>query len=332
MVTGPPGGTYARFGDDIAAMVKDVLGGRIRIDVRPSRGGLQNICRIASQENAAFGLVYADTLRFLKHWGTSETAAMASKLRLVFPLYESEVHVFAQKRIRTLQALQRERVLVNARGSSSWITTHNLLHLLDLPLDQLVEKSLEEGITEVLNNTAAALFFVGGKPVPAFQQLAERQQRDPELAAKVRQVHFVPIDDDRLLRQREYIPATLGPKDTTGADEYPWLSGPSKIPTVSTKTVLVSFAFSQTAHAYAARRCEALREVTRAVREAVQPLKTAGTPGRWHKKWLEVDLGESVSIWPQDEACTARVRTPPSAREAFIVQTIQHYTPRLLPK
>ena len=97
MVTGSKTGTYIQFGRNIAE-VADEAG--LEIIVKQSEGSMANIKRMVSKENAGLGIVQSDVLGFLKRSNDAETRRIASQLRLVFPFYNEEVHLFARRDIR----------------------------------------------------------------------------------------------------------------------------------------------------------------------------------------------------------------------------------------
>ncbi|NJN45392.1 MAG: hypothetical protein HC808_01645 [Candidatus Competibacteraceae bacterium] len=61
MVTGSKTGTYYQFGQDIAEVAKPK---GVNILVKESKGSIDNIKRLNSRENAAFGIVQSDVLGF----------------------------------------------------------------------------------------------------------------------------------------------------------------------------------------------------------------------------------------------------------------------------
>lgn len=287
MVTGPATGTQIQFGRDIAEVAKTA---GLDIQVKESQGSIDNVRRMDSQENAALGIVYADVLGYLSRSENPEMRQIASRLRLIFPLYHAEAHLLAQQSIQSLGDLRGKRVVAGEQGSGTWLTTMNLLQLTDVKPAELLNMNPLDGLTAVLTGKADAMFFVVGKPVSLFTKVSNLIEK-PEYAAVVANVHFVPLDDPRLLR--EYQPARIGPTD------YGWIT--NEVPTIAVKAVLMSFDFSSKQNPYFVMRCQQLALLGQTIRTHIGQLRQTG-----HSKWKEVNLEEQVGIWKPDRCSRER--------------------------
>lgn len=281
MVTGSKTGTYIQFGNDIAGVAKTV---GLDILVKDSQGSIDNIRRINSKENATFGIVQSDVLGFLSRSESPEMRQVAGRLRLIFPFYNEEVHLFANKSIQSFSDLQGKRVIVGEQGSGTWLTATNLLQLTGVKPAEMLNIPPLQGVTTVLKGEADAMFYVAGKPVNLFTKVGNLITK-PEFAAMLANVHFVPLDDPRMLR--EYQVAEIGQAD------YEWTSG--SVPTIAVKAVLMSFDFSGKQSPYFAQRCQQLAKLGQVIRANIGQLKQTG-----HPKWKEVDLNEKVGLWQLD--------------------------------
>ena len=289
MVTGSQTGTYIKFGNDIAGVAKTV---GLDILVKDSQGSIDNIKRINSKENATFGIVQSDVLGFLSRSESPEMRQVASRLRLIFPFYNEEVHLFANKAVASFDNLQGKRVVVGEQGSGTWLTAMNLLQLTGMKPAELLHLPPLQGVTAVLKGEADATFYVAGKPVSLFTKVGNLVTK-PEFAPMLANVHFVPLNDPRMLR--EYQPAQIGPTD------YEWLSG--DVPTIAVKAVLMSFDFSGKRSPYFTQRCQQLAKLGQAIRANIGTLRQTG-----HPKWKEVNLDEKVGAWPLDSCSRSGVK------------------------
>jgi uncharacterized protein len=299
MVTGSPTGTYFRFGQDIARVARTA---GLEVRVKESEGTIDTIHRLVSRENAALGIVQSDVLGFLSRSEDPDVRRISEHLRLVFPFYNEEVHLLARKELRRFEDLDGKRVVVGMIGSGDWLTSTNLLRMINIKPAAHIELPPPEAASAVLTGEADAMVYVAGKPVELFTTF-EALQKDPRYAPLVQAVHFVPLTHERMLQ--EYVAATIGP------DDYAWLS--ETIPTVAVKAVLISFDFSSRSNPHYQQRCEQLATLGRVIREdftershSRESLQRAG-----HPKWREVDLNQDLGIWKRD-ACSQPVEREPA--------------------
>lgn len=286
MVTGSQQGTYFKFGQEIAGRA---TAAGLNITVKESEGSLDNINRMLSKENAAFAIVQSDILSYLKRSSDPELQAVAKRLRLIFPLYNEEVHLFARKNIKQFQDLQGKRVVLGKEKSGNWLTGTNLLTITGIKPAQILDLSPPDAVTAVLKGDADAMVYVGGKPVTLFSNLANLKS-DPQLAALLDQVHFIPLNDQRLVQ--DYSVSSIASVD------YNWF--PGQIPTVAVKAALVSFDFSSAKNPYFKKRCEQLATLGQVIYSSIDELRKSG-----HPKWKEVDLGSQIVNW-QVDSCSRR--------------------------
>jgi len=285
MVTGSQTGTYIQFGNDIATVSKD---SGVNVKVKPSKGSVDNIKRMASSENAAFAIVQSDVLGYLSKSSNPTFQNYAQRLRLVYPFYHEEVHLFARKDIQTLQDLQGKTIVVGPKSSGSNMTAWNILRIADIKPAKRVNTSIDKGIGMVLRGDADAVFVVAGKPRKGFTNLFST----PKKAVKtlLQQVHFVPLDDPALLA--EYKASTLSSED------YSFIE--NSLPTVAVKALLVSFDFSSKKSPYYKQRCRQLFTISQSIRKNIATLRK-----NHHKKWQQVDLEGDMSGWPIDKCSHA---------------------------
>ncbi|PID44683.1 MAG: hypothetical protein CSB48_01220 [Proteobacteria bacterium] len=289
MVTGSQSGTYIKIGRDIARIAKRT---GVDVDVKASKGSLKNILRMASKENAGFGIVQSDILSYLRFSGDADNKKLADRLRLMAPLYKEEVHVFAKKSIQSLADLDGKRVAVGSEGGGSWLTAVTLFDYANIhPVIEYTSKG--DAAQAVLQGDLDAMIFVAGKPVSFFTNLGKLKSHYPE---EFNNVHFLEIDPDSFTRKLPYVKSTIGPED------YPWLD--KKVTTAAVKALLVAFDFSARISPYYAKRCRQFAKVGSALRNTIDYLKQTG-----HSKWQEVDLYADVGDWPKDP-CTWRLANP----------------------
>jgi TRAP transporter TAXI family solute receptor len=281
MVTGSNTGTYIRFGRDIADVARNQ---GVSILVKESEGSLANIRRMMSKENAALGIVQSDVLGFLATSADANMRSISSRIRLVFPFYNEEVHLFARKDIQQLSDLNGKRVVVGTKGSGNWLTANNILRLASIRPGESLEMPPSKAVSAVLTGKADAMFYVAGKPVTVFTRIRDLLD-NPDYAPLVKQVHFLSLDDPAILN--EYVDSNIS------TDDYSWLD--EGVRTAAVKAILVSVDFSSKHNAYYRQRCDQLGKLGEAIRQQFDYLKSTG-----HPKWQEVDLEQTIGIWQRD--------------------------------
>ena len=284
MVTGSKTGTYYRFGQDIATSAKT---GGIDIWVKESKGSIDNIKRLNSRENAALAIVQSDVLGFLSRSNNPEMKRIAERIRLIFPFYNEEVHVFASQEIRQFSDLQGKRVVVGEKSSGNWLTAINLLQMTGVRPAETLHLPPLKAVSAVLEGKVDAMIYVAGKPVALFTKLGNLKTK-PAYASLFDKVHFLSLQEETMLR--EYEASTIGPED------YAWLDQTTA--TIAVKAVLMSFDFSSKKSPYFRQRCEALGRIGGSLMNQIHNLKKTG-----HPKWQEVNLEATTGNWKLD-ACS----------------------------
>jgi TRAP transporter TAXI family solute receptor len=280
IVTGPKTGTYYAFGKDIG---KVAARAGIALEVKPSQGSIDNIKRINSEENAALGIVQSDVLGFLSRSKNPGSMRMAKNLRMVFPFYNEEVHVLARKSIMTFADLKGKKVAVGEEGSGNMLTSVNLFSMMNIEPAEMAKMPPAQGVVAVLKGELDAVVFVGGKPVRLFKNLEDLTlPENQKYAAMLEQVHFLPLDDAKMLE--EYKPAEITHSD------YNFVG--SRVPTIAVQAVLVTYDFSETKNK---KYCDKVAALAKALRAALPALKEKS-----HPKWKEVDLDADSGIWKKD--------------------------------
>lgn len=291
MVTGASTGTYIQFGKDIASVSQQ---SGITILVKPSKGSLDNIRRMSSAENAAFAIVQSDVLGYLSKSSDANFRRYAKDLRLIYPFYHEEVHLFARKEIQTLRDLAGKTIVLGPKSSGSNMTAWNILEIANINPAKRLNVSIDEGISMVLRGDADAVFVVAGKPRKGFTNLFSTNKTG--VKQLLQQVHFVPLDDKALLA--EYVSSELRHED------YSLIEG--SIPTIAVKALLVTYDFSSSDSAYFKKRCQQIGAISTAIRQNIKTLQQ-----QHHKKWQQVNLDGDMEAWQVDNCSHINTQTKP---------------------
>ncbi len=295
MVTGSSTGTYIQFGKQIANIGLSV---GVEIEVKTSKGSLDNIHRIRSKENAALGIVQSDVLSFInKRSKDKELQKFVKNLRLIYPFYNEELHLYARKEIKSIKDLQDKRVAIGSEGSGTWLTSKTIFGILGVkPKEYVASMSYEEAAAAVIAGKLDAMIYVVGKPATLFTKLENVKMRT-DLAPYFSNTHFVPIDQEEIFNQG-YVLSKIGPSD------YSWCD--KEVPTVAVKAVLISYNFSKKSNYYQKTRCDQLKRLSTAIKNNIDAIKTKIDEEKdkeqktWHPKWKEVNLDQKISLWQLD--------------------------------
>jgi len=303
IATGPKTGTYIAIGRDISRIGKAA---GVDVQVQESTGSIDNIKRLNTHEGASLAIVQSDVLGFLKRSKNENSKKMASHLRVIAPLYREEVHVLARGDIKTFADIKGKRVVVGEDGSGHMLTAINLLSLLDVLPSQTLKLSEPQGVLALLENRADVMIYVGGKPVKLFKNLETLPTAEGQkYAALARDLHFIPLDDPKVLE--EYASASLTPED------YAFIAAP--IPTIAVTAVLVDYDYAQVEkdkkkNEHYLERCKEIHTLMQALQAHIGELQESG-----HPKWKEVSLDTQLPGWEKD-GCAWEGPKPPKAEKA----------------
>lgn len=309
MVTGGKGGTYYPFGQDIAKYSKPK---GVKIKVRNTKGTVDNIDKmISSDRMASLGIVQSDIMNRLLNSSDNAYYKMAKKLKMIFPLYNEEVHILALKKIRKLSDLNNKHVYIGSTGSGTNLTATTIFDLLKItPIinEHLEIKKQEEsndpdiGILSLLaSKKIDAIFYVAGQPQSLLSNtLIKLMDMEEDFLANI---HFLPINEKKLLKGTAYVAASINhPK-------YNYLTNGEEIPTIAVKAMLVGYDFSPSSIGkggskekveYYRTRCHQIYKIAQAIKENLPNLQRHG-----HDKWKTVRLEENIGMW-ETHKCSAR--------------------------
>jgi len=282
IITGNKRGTYYQFGLNLAQLVKSR---GIKLNVFDSAGSVQNVMAVYKTPGTQLGIVQSDVLAFIAKVGTDPALKkIASRTRMVFPLYNEEIHLLAQREIKDFDDLNGKSVAIGEEGSGTYLTARILLEISDVKPRDLVPIGTDEALAQLKQGKIDAMFYVAGFPVKLF---AEGVVAGDGLA-------LVPITNKSIL---EFYPSAQIPANT-----YSWQD--QAIDTAAVKAVLVSYDFR-------GATCEYVGKLAKTLNDNLEWLRTNG-----HPKWKSVDLNFPLKGWEQYDCVKKAILPPqPSASE-----------------
>ena len=279
LITGSDKGTYYQFGLDLQRLVRQQ---GINLSVYPSRGSVENVYAVYQRPGVQMGIVQSDVLAFVsKVQSDPVLTRIAKKTRMVFPLYNEEVHILGRPDIKEFDDLAGRRVAIGREGSGTYLTARLLFKLADVAPAEALLIDTGEALAALKEGRIDAMFYVAGYPVKLF--------RDDVAASD--NVRLVPILNKSLT---EFYPASEIPAQT-----YAWQ--PEPVNTIAVKAVLVSFDFRK-------RDCDTVGRFAQLIASSIDWLQKNG-----HPKWKAVDVNYQLKGWDQYDCVRRALGKAPAA-------------------
>jgi len=265
LITGGDKGTYYQFGLDLQKLVKPQ---GINLTVYPSKGSVENIFAVYQRPGVQMGIVQSDVLAFVARLQSDPVLTrIAKKTKMVFPLYNEEIHLVGRKGITDFDDLTGRKVAVGREGSGTYLTSRLLFKLSEVVPAEMVYIDTAEALAELKAGRVDAMFYVAGLPVKLLKD---------DITDKDNLV-LVPITNKSIL---EFYPQAEVP-----AGVYPWQ--PTAVVTAAVKAVLVSFDFRR-------KDCDSVGRFGQILSTHLDGLQKGG-----HPKWKVVDLNYPLRGWEQ---------------------------------
>lgn len=265
VITGGKKGTYFQFGLNLKDLV--VLN-HINMAVYNSAGSVENIYAVYKRPRTQLGIVQSDVLAFVAKVQTDATLKrIAKKIKMVFPLYNEEIHILGRQGVNEFDDLAGKTVAIGKEGSGTYLTARLLFEISDIVPLKMKTIGTDRALAELKAGKVDAMFYVAGYPVKLFS----------ENVATPDGLALVPILNKSIT---EFYPTAKIPAAT-----YSWQ--PEAVDTAAVKAVLVSFDFRRF-------HCSTVGRVGLLIYENLDWLIENG-----HPKWRSVDLDYPLKGWEQ---------------------------------
>ena len=170
LITGGERGTYYQFGLDIQKLLEAGRPGDGPQRV-PSKGSVENIYAVYQRPATQMGIVQSDVLAFVFRIQSDPVLRrIARKVKMVFPLYNEEIHILGRKGITDFDDLADRRVAIGREGSGTYLTARILLKMADITPREMVLIDTDEALAELKAGRIDAMFYVAGYPVKLFTE------------------------------------------------------------------------------------------------------------------------------------------------------------------
>lgn len=271
IMTGGPQGTYIQIGRDVAALGKSC---GLTLNVQQSAGSLENFVGVRNRKNTQFGIVQSDVLEYLKTFEANdpEVQQAVRGVRIMFPLYNEEIHVLARADIKDMEGLGGKKVAVGVKDSGTFLTSSLILDILQVKTGERVPLNPDAALPKLLAGEIDAFFYVAGAPAALFKN-------NPIDGARF---HLLPITEAPLLAT--YTASRID------AGTYAFQKEPVEL--IAVKAVMMTYDYDIKRNAYQRESCRAVSEFSSLILNNLDKLQKAG-----HPKWKDVDLTALPPGW-----------------------------------
>ena len=271
IMTGGPQGTYIKIGHDIAALGAEC---GLKLNVVESAGSLENFVGVRNRRNTQFGIVQSDVLEYLKTFEANdpEVQKAVKGVRIMFPLYNEEIHVLARKDIAGMKDLAGKKIAVGKKDSGTFLTATLIMDILQVKPGERIDINPDEALPKLLSGEIDAFFYVAGAPAALFAGNTIDKAK----------FHLLPITEAPLLAT--YTPSRIE------AGTYSFQDQPVDL--VAVKAVMMTYDYDVKRNAYHRDSCKTVSDFSSLILTGLDKLKATG-----HPKWKTVDLTALPPGW-----------------------------------
>ncbi len=271
IVTGGAWGTNIQIGRDLASASQ---GCGQSLNVIESAGSLENLIAVVKQPNIQFGIVQSDVLEYVRNYSINDPDLQRSidGLRVMFPLYNEEIQVLADRRITRLSDLSGKKVAIGNLDSGTFLTAMLILDILQMNDVTRMEIDPANALPMLMNGEIDAMFYVSGVPTKLFSDIAIDGSK----------YHLLDILEPELL-------ATYTPVEIAGGT-YPFQ--PEPVSVVAVKAILMTYDYKLGASNYNYKSCRTVSDLASSLLTSLGELKQTG-----HPKWHDIDLSKVPPGW-----------------------------------
>ena len=265
IITGGEKGTYYQFGLNLQRLGKQ---DGVNLTVHPSKGSIENVYAVYQRPATQLGIVQSDVLAFVARVQSDPVLRrIAKKTKMVFPLYNEEIHILGRPGIAEFDDLSDRRVAIGREGSGTYLTARLLFNVSEVHPGRWSYRH-RRGAGGAEGGPHRRDVLCGRVPGKALQRGSHRGRRVwrslPSLNKSI----------------TEFYPRSGDP-----GEHIPWQS--KAVDTVAVKAVLISFDFRR-------RDCDTVGRFAKTISDNMDWLVKNG-----HSKWKAVDLGFPLKGWEQ---------------------------------
>ena len=274
IMCGRTSASFLYFCEDIASILNDDIGYSLRVVPMVGSGAVRNVEDILYLKGVDLAMTFADTLDFMEKQGVHPN--IKDNVRYVTRLWDTELHIVASKKYKSIYDLEGQKVNFSSIGSGTYLTMTNLFEAHGLEADvqsdkkSIARERLKRGeIAAMASNSAVPWSF------------AEDFDEDDD-------VHLLDIPP-------EWVPEGYE-TSSWSSDVYPNLIAAGEtVRTLRNPAVLLAYNW-QADHP----RCAKVQRFVTALNEKFPELQN----GSYQPKWQDVDMKADVQYLERwDKGC-----------------------------
>jgi TRAP transporter TAXI family solute receptor len=267
LLGGSLGGPYLQLAQDIATAVNDK--DNMRVLPIAGDGAVGNVRDILLLRGVDLGITSVQVLNAIKASGEFGPN-LERRIAYIAQLSVDTFHVLARPEIGSLQDLNGKKVNVLQKGSGTSVFGPKILKPLGVEVVE-VYATHNDGVQMMRAGEIDGALCVCPIPVPAYTTVK------PDMGFKLLEVPYIPQFEE------SYLPASV-----TG-EQYPALiAAGSKVQTIGTSTVLISFNWPPGSERY--------RKIEKFVQAFFAGMDKLRQSPR-HPVWKDVNIGASIRGW-----------------------------------
>lgn len=176
IITGQPGGVYARLGADLVRLLDDRSNASLRVVAIIGGGSISNIDDLLNLRGVDFAILQGDVLE--AYGDTPAGRDLRIRMRYVSRLHTEVLHILSRRgvidgRAPTVCVLDGKRINVGGPLTGTSVTARTVLQgILGLRITYDPSTSTNEGIEQLKAGTVDAVAYVVGKPATLFERLS----------------------------------------------------------------------------------------------------------------------------------------------------------------
>lgn len=268
---------YTQFAEDISNVLDKLPGNTLRVIPVLGNSAGQNILDMLYLKGIDMAVVDQDILVYLKRTDPRAYSGLNQRIQYITKLFNSELHIYAKKDIRSLEDLRGKKVSCLKSMSTVALLCENLFLALRIKVE-IVYDDAALAMEKVKNGEVAAAARGARPPLQGFETVRPEDN-----------LHFVPIDKASLPKSNfealraGYLPARLK------AEDYPaMIPAGETVPTIATSVLLAAYSWPPGS--------ERFQRMTAFVNLFFNNIEKFAKPPR-HPGWADVNLAAEVPGW-----------------------------------